>query len=212
MIDNELEKYSEEHTSPETENLYKLNRETHIKVLMPRMLSGKIQGKFLTMLSELIRPKRILEIGTFTGYSALCLAKGMDDNGELITIDKNPELEFISKKYFGKSGLGEKIKLINGNALEIIPELEGNFDLVFIDADKANYLNYYKMLIDRVNSGGFIIADNVLWAGKVLHKDIPEKDIDTHGIIAFNDFVHEDVRVENLLLPLRDGLMILKKR
>ncbi len=210
-MENELEKYAEDHSSPEDKILHELNRETHLKVLKPRMLSGKTQGQLLKMLSTLLKPKRILEIGTYTGYSAICLAQGLPEDGELITIDKNEELKSMAEKYFEKSGLNNKIHLINGNALEIIPTLSGTFDMVFIDADKKNYTNYYDLLIDRIPIGGYMIADNVLWSGKVLNKNIPAKDLDTLNIIKFNEAITQDKRVENLLLPIRDGLMILKK-
>ncbi len=210
MIDMELERYADRHTSEEENLLYQLNRETHLKVLLPRMLSGKIQGKFLKFISQMIQPKRILEVGTYTGYSALCLAMGLPSDGELITIDKNPELEAIATKYFEKSKNRNKIRHVCGNAMEIIPELEGEFDLVFLDADKSNYLNYYNLLLDKIPQGGYILADNVLWSGKVV-QEVSPKDVDTKAILEFNSYVQNDPRVENVLLPFRDGLLLIKK-
>ncbi|MBI9033750.1 MAG: class I SAM-dependent methyltransferase [Bacteroidales bacterium] len=210
MIDVELERYAENHTSEEENLLYQLNRETHLKVLLPRMLSGKVQGKFLKFVSQMIQPKRILEIGTYTGYSALCLAMGLREDGELVTIDKNAELEIIASKYFQKSENRDKIRFISGDAMQVIPQLEGDFDLIFLDADKSNYLNYYKLLIDRVPKGGYILADNVLWSGKVV-QELDPKDVDTKAILEFNQYVQDDPGVENVLLPFRDGLLLIKK-
>lgn len=210
MINPEFEKYAEKHSTKESDILYKLNRETHLKVLMPRMLSGAIQGKFLEMVSCMIRPKQILEIGTYTGYSAICLAKGLPVDGTIHTIEKNPELENMSKKFFKAAGIEHQVKYYLGNALDIIPNINEVLDLVFLDADKDNYLNYYHLVIDKVRTGGFILADNVFWSGKVLNKPDPN-DKETLGIIAFNDFIQNDDRVDNLMLPLRDGLMLIKK-
>lgn len=210
FLSKELATYVEEHTSPEPEVLKRLNRETHAKVLMPRMLSGHLQGRFLSFLSRMLQPKYILEIGTYTGYSALCLSEGITENGKLITIDKNEELESMVRKYISESGKEDTIELRIGNALDIIPTIDLIFDLVFIDADKINYLKYYNLVFDKVKSGGYIIADNVLWSGKVV--DDGKLDKDTKAIMEFNDFVHHDDRVENMLLPIRDGLMILRKK
>jgi predicted O-methyltransferase YrrM len=209
-MERNLEDYIADHTSAESELLQKLNRETHVKILFPRMLSGHLQGKILEMISWMIRPERVLEIGTYTGYSAMCLASGLSENGLIHTIEINPELEEFILKYFKEAGLSEKIKLHIGNALKIIPQLDENFDLVFIDADKENYLNYYNLIFDKVRKGGFILADNALWDGKVVdNKKRPDKE--TEGIIRFNDFVQNDSRVENVLLPVRDGIMIVRK-
>lgn len=206
----EIEEYAEEYTSDVSSLLQKLYRETNVKMVAPQMLSGKLQGKLLKMISMMIRPERILEIGTFTGYSAICLSEGLAEKGIIHTIEINPELEDMIIKYFKESGLIEKVLLHIGNALDIIPTIEGDFDLVFIDADKENYLNYYMMVFDKVRKGGFILADNVLWGGKVLVKT-SSSDTETQGIKSFNDFVKNDKRVEQLLLPIRDGLMIIRK-
>lgn len=205
-----IEQYVQDHSSEEMQVLQELSRETQAKVLRPRMLSGHIQGLFLQMISKLIRPERILEIGTYTGYSAICLAKGLNENGILHTIEVNDELESIIRKYLNKAGLTDKISLHFGNALNIIPSLKETWDLVFIDADKENYLNYYHLIFNQVKSGGWIIADNVLWSGKVA--DDNENDIETLSIRQFNEFIHADERVEHLLLPLRDGLMMIRKK
>jgi predicted O-methyltransferase YrrM len=210
MIDPKLEKYAEKHSSKESEILHNLNRETHLKVLMPRMLSGSLQGKFLEMISCMIRPKQILEIGTYTGYSAICLAKGLPADGTLHTIEKNPELESIAKKYFAEAGIEHQVNYYQGKALDIVPEINEVFDLVFLDADKENYLNYYHLVFDKLRKGGHILADNVFWSGKVLAQPDP-KDKETIGIIQFNDFVQQDDRVENVMLPIRDGLSLIRK-
>lgn len=210
FLPEEIERYAEQHTSAESQTLSDLNRETHYKVLQPRMLSGQLQGRVLSMFSKLMQPKAILEIGTYTGYSAICLAEGLAKNGTLHTIDVNEELETMAKSYFEKAGMAHKIKMHIGNALEIVPTLNQTWDLVFIDADKSNYATYYKMVINQLRPGGLIIADNVLWSGKVLHPP-HEKDLDTAALQKFNKMVHEDERVENVLLPVRDGLLILRK-
>ena len=210
FISDELDEYCVGHTSPENEILSKLNRETHAKVLQSRMLSGHFQGRLLSMLSHMIRPKNILEIGTFTGYSALCMAEGLQENGKLLTIDVNEELEDFVRGFFNQSPLKDKIEFRIGNATEIIPTLTQTFDLVFIDADKLNYDKYYDLVFDRVNQGGYIISDNVLWSGKVV--DLDKKDKDTVSIRAFNKKLHEDPRTENILLPIRDGLIVVRKR
>lgn len=211
FLDEKIEQYALEHSQPESEVLKKLNRETHAKILMPRMLSGHMQGNLLIMLSKMIQPKHILEIGTYTGYSAICLAQGLQNKGKLHTIDINEELEKMVRSFFNEAGLTDKIDYHIGNALEIIPHLNETFDLVFIDADKKNYAAYYDLVIDKVRSGGYIIADNVLWSGKVL--DAKEKmDADTKAIDFFNKKVHSDNRVEHMLLPIRDGLMIARKK
>jgi predicted O-methyltransferase YrrM len=210
ITEAEIIEYAENFSSEESLVLKKLNRETHVKVLYPRMLSGRTQGNFLKMISRMIKPEKILEIGTFTGYSAICLAEGLSEKGMLHTIEINPELEEIILKYFNEAGVSEKINLHIGDAVEIIPTLDETFDLVFIDADKENYLNYYNLVFDKVKNGGFIIADNVLWDGKVLNEPL-SSDTETKAIREFNSFIQQDERVENLLLPLRDGLMLIRK-
>ena len=175
------------------------------------MLSGHLQGRALSMISHMIKPSRILEIGTYTGYSALCMAEGLIEGGKLITLDKNEELEEMVRGYFEKAGYSNAIDFRIGNAIELIPEIDGPFDLVFIDADKANYYNYFKLVFEKVRSGGFIIADNVLWSGKVVQTE-KKIDKDTQAILDFNRLTHEDDRVENVLLPIRDGLMVLRKK
>jgi len=212
FIDPRLQEYAETFTEPESELLKSLNRDTWSNVLIPRMLSGHLQGRILAMFSKLIAPKCILEIGTYTGYSALCLAEGLRKDGVLHTIDINEELQPMISRYFGQSGFGSKLQFHAGNALDIIPELEGPFDLVFIDADKENYSNYFDLVIDRISSGGLIIADNVLWSGKVLDETALATDEETRALWLFTKKVHEDERVENLLLPVRDGLMLLRRK
>lgn len=208
VIAKELQAYAEQHTTEESPLLKKINRDTHSQVLMPRMLSGQLQGRVLSMISCMIRPRAILEIGTYTGYSAICLAEGLQEKGTLVTIDINEELHDRVSGYFTAAGLEDRIDYRIGNATEIIPELKGNFDLVFIDADKENYSRYFDLVIDRVNLNGLILADNVLWSGKVLDAK-PDKD--TRAIVDFNRKVQADVRVENVLLPIRDGMMLMRK-
>ncbi|MTI40093.1 O-methyltransferase [Fulvivirga lutimaris] len=210
FIDQKIQEYAEQHTDNEPEVLKSLNRETHLKVLQPRMLSGHLQGRILSMMSKMINPKYILEIGTYTGYSAICMAEGMQGDGKLVTIDINEELTDMSQSYFEKAGHKDLIESHVGDALNIIPSLDYHWDLVFIDADKVNYSNYFDLVIDRLNDGGFIIADNVLWSGKVV-EPIKPNDKDTEALLLFNKKVNEDTRVENVLMPVRDGLMILRK-
>ena len=211
FLDEKIEQYALAHSQPESEVLKKLNRETYAKILMPRMLSGHMQGNLLSMLSKMIQPKHILEIGTYTGYSAICLVQGLQNEGKLHTIDINEELEKMVRSFFNEAGLTDKIDYHIGNALKIIPHLNETFDLVFIDADKKNYTAYYDLVFDKVRSGGYIIADNVLWSGKVL--DAKDKmDADTKAIDFFNKKVHSANRVEHMLLPVRDGLMIARKK
>jgi len=211
FLPNELEDYISAHSSKEEVLLYDLYRETNLKTTHPRMLSGHTQGVYLQMMASLISAKSILEIGTFTGYSAICLARGMSPEGTLHTIDIKEELFDIAHKYFVKAGLQERIVQYTGHALDIIPKIDYSFDLVFIDADKKNYPQYYEQIIDKLIPGGLIIADNVLWAGKVVEEVAPN-DRDTKGLIAFNKMVTEDDRVENVILPLRDGLMLIRKK
>lgn len=210
MDSEKIEKYILDHTKEEDSLLAELNRETYLKVIQPRMISGHLQGKFLEMISCMINPKAILEIGTYTGYSAICLAKGLSVDGILHTIEINPEFNIFSEKYFERSGLKYKIQQHTGSALDIIPQMDEVLDLVFIDADKENYLNYYKLVFDKVKTGGFILADNALWDGKVI-KNQNQQDKETKGIDEFNKHIQEDKRVENMLLPLRDGIMMVRK-
>lgn len=210
FIDEQLAAYVEEHTQSESELLKKINRDTHVNVLMPRMLSGHLQGQVLRMLSLMIQPAKVLEIGTYTGYSALCLAEGLTETGKLITIDINAELEERVRGYFAESSVKQKIEYRIGNALEIIPTLNESFDLVFIDADKSNYSNYFDLCIEKVRKGGYLIADNVLWSGKIL-MPLEKMDKDTLLIHKFNKKIQEDKRVENVLFPIRDGLMVMRK-
>lgn len=207
FISPELDDYVCAHTAPENALLAKLNRDTHVKVLQPRMLSGHFQGRVLSMLSHMIRPERILEIGTYTGYSALCLAEGLTQTGKLITIDVNAQLEEFVRSYFNESPLGEKIDFRIANALDLIPQLDEQFDIVFIDADKLNYIRYYELVLPKMKKGGYILADNVLWSGKVTG-NYDTLDKDTRLLMDFNRLVQQDPRVENVLLPIRDGIMI----
>jgi predicted O-methyltransferase YrrM len=210
FIPEKLDNYVVTHTQDEPELLKQLNRETYQKILQPRMLSGHYQGRLLSMLSKLINPKTILEIGTYTGYSALCLAEGIQSNGELHTIDIDEELYDFQRKYFDKSGYGSQIHQHLGNALDIIPKLEMTFDLVFIDADKENYANYFNCIINKLNSGGVILSDNVLWSGKVI-ESLQKDDTSTPALIKYNTLLKNDERIETVLLPLRDGLTISRK-
>jgi caffeoyl-CoA O-methyltransferase len=211
FIDSKLDDYVCLHTSDEPQILYELNRETHLKVLQPRMLSGHFQGRLLSMISKLISPTNILEIGTYTAYSTLCLLEGLNKNGKITTIDINEELEDIVRKYISKAEAEQKIDYQIGDAIEIIPTLNQEFDLVFIDADKTNYVNYYNLVFDKVKSGGFILTDNVLWSGKVI-QPLKKDDLDTKIILEFNEMVKNDDRVETILLPIRDGLMLTRKK
>ena len=209
MLPKSITDYAEAHTTPTSDLLKKLERETWVKRLHPGMVSGGYQGQFLRMLSQMIAPKRILEIGTFTGYSALCLAEGLPEDGLLHTIEINEEMETPIQEYIDAAGLTDKIKLYIGNALEIVPTIDEQFDLVFIDADKINYSRYYDLVFDKVKTGGYILADNVLWFGKVTEKN---QDEDTAALNAFNQKIQNDARVENVMLTLRDGLSLIRKR
>ena len=207
FISQELENYIEQHSEKEPELLAALNKETYQKVLLPRMLSGHFQGRVLSMLSKLIRPVNILEIGTYTGYSALCLCEGMQENGTLHTIDIKEELVDFQRKHFDKSPWENQIVQHLGEALDIIPTLDMKFDLVFIDADKENYINYFELIVPKMNKGGIILSDNVLWSGKVLEPLHP-KDISTKILLEYNQLLKNDPRVETVLLPIRDGLTV----
>jgi caffeoyl-CoA O-methyltransferase len=211
FLPEEIDRFVCEHTQPEPELLHRINRETNIKILRPRMLSGHLQGRVLSMFNHMIKPKTILEIGTYTGYSAICMAEGLQPGGVIHTIDIDEELEDFVRDKIALAGLNETIQFHVGNALEIIPKLSGNFDLVFIDADKENYLTYFDLIIDRVPSGGYLIADNVLWSGKVVDEQEVQNDPDTKALVEFCDKVHNDSRVQNVLFPVRDGLMVMRK-
>jgi predicted O-methyltransferase YrrM len=208
FLPEDIANYVGSRTSTESDLLKKIGRDTHANILKPRMLSGHVQGRFLAMISQFLKPKNILEIGTYTGYSAICLAEGLSIDGRLTTIDVNEELESRVRSYFQQAGLAEKIEYRIGSALKIIPTITEEFDLVFIDADKENYSTYYDLIFDKVKVGGVILADNVLWSGKVTN---PKPDKDTRAILEFNTKVNNDGRVENLLLPLRDGIMMMRK-
>jgi len=210
FIAQELDQYCCNHSAEENDLLKRINRETHLEVLQPRMLSGHFQGRVLSMLSKMIQPKRILEIGTYTGYSALCLAEGLRKDGKLVTIDVNEELEMRVRGYFDASSYAEQIEYIISPALEVIPTLNETWDLVFIDADKLNYIEYYELVLPLVSAGGYIILDNVLWSGKVVNPE--ENDKDTVLLRKLNTTIHADERVEEVLLPIRDGLMIARKK
>jgi predicted O-methyltransferase YrrM len=211
FLDEKLDRYVCAHTEKEPEILQALNRDTHVNVLNPRMLSGHFQGRVLSMLSHMIQPRDILEIGTYTGYSAICLAEGLQEGGHLVTIDLNEELEDIVDDYIAKSGNVKKIKPLIGDALELIPGLKREFDIVFIDADKSNYINYYNLTFDKVRPGGYFMFDNVLWSGKVLN-DVNSADKDTKVLVELNKMIHEDDRVQEVLFPIRDGLLIARKK
>jgi len=207
FLSEDLENYVAQHSQPEPELLSELSRETHLKVLQPRMLSGHLQGRVLSMLSKIIRPECILEIGTYTGYSAICLAEGLSPAGELHTLDINEELYDFQRSYFDRSGFGKQIIQHTGNALNIIPSLDLKFDLAFIDADKENYANYFDLIIEKMKPGGIILSDNVLWSGKVI-QEVKPNDKSTKALIAYNQKLIEDPRVETVLLPIRDGLSL----
>jgi caffeoyl-CoA O-methyltransferase len=207
FLPEKIDDYVVAHSQEEPELLQELNRETWQKVLNPRMLSGGFQGRLLSMISKLIQPTNILEIGTYTGYSALAMAEGMQEGGMLHTIDRNEELYDLQRRFFDKSPHGANIKQYIGNALDIIPQIDSTFDLVFIDADKANYSNYFEQIIGKMNKGGVILSDNVLWSGKVV-EPVEEKDVDTAALLVYNKMMNEDPRIETVLLPIRDGLTL----
>ena len=211
FIDAKLDEYVCNHSENEPNVLRDLNRKTHLSVMQPRMLSGHFQGRVLSMLSHMIQPQRILEIGTYTGYSALCFAEGLAPNGKITTIDVNEELEDLVREYIEKAGMTNQVEYLIGDATQLIPTLNDVFDIVFIDADKKNYCTYYDLVFDKVRKGGYIIADNVLWSGKVL-EDYDSLDRETKVLMDYNKKIHEDDRVQEVLLPIRDGLMIARKK
>lgn len=204
-----IEEYLEDHTTPMDEVLESLYRETYLHEMNPRMVSGPVQGRFLQFLCEMLQPKRVLEIGTFTGFSTICMARGMAKDGLLTTIEANEEYEDVIRRYLARAGVADRVELIVGDAKQVIPGLDGLFDLVYLDADKVNYPFYYDLLVDKIRPGGFLLADNVLWNGKVL--DMRARERDTQAIQAFNDQVQQDSRVENVMLPLRDGMMLVRR-
>ena len=211
-INNEkLDEYLINHSEKEPELLRSLNRETNLKVLQPRMISGAYQGRLLSLISKIINPKKILEIGTFTGYSTLCLAEGLDKNGQIHTIDVNEELYDLQRKYFKKSPFNDNITQHLGNALDIIPKLNQEFDLIFLDADKINYPKYLELLINKLKKGGVLLSDNVLWDGKVLN-EIPQNDISTKAIVEYNRLLNNKLEIDSVILPIRDGITISRKR
>ena len=210
FLPEKLDDYVVAHSQDEPELLQQLTRETYQKILQPIMLSGPYQGRVLSMISKLITPKSVLELGTFTGYATLCLAEGLHPEGEIHTIDVNEELEDFQRKYFDKSGYGTQIHQHLGSAIDILPTLDKTFDLVFIDADKPNYVNYFHLIIDKLNPGGIILSDNVLWHGKVI-EPVDAKDVSTNVVLEFNTLLKEDPRIETVLLPIRDGLTISRK-
>jgi len=213
IVDSNIEQYIEEHTSNPSELLDNVDRETHLKSMYPRMLSGKVQGRFLSMISKMITPKHILEIGTFTGYSAVCLAEGLSEGGKLHTIEVNEELAIQNEMLFNSANLGSVITTHYGNAVEILPQIDVKFDLIFVDADKVNYVNYFNLCIDKLEAGGFMLADNVLWSGKVVSTgNLSHEDKDTNAIKEFNNLVQQDNRVENVIIPLRDGITLIRKK
>jgi predicted O-methyltransferase YrrM len=209
MMERELEHFILDHSTPEEPLLEDLYRQTHLRFVNPNMACGHLQGKFLEMISRMINPSRILEIGTFTGYSAICLAKGLKPDGVLITVEANDELTEFTRSYFVKAGVVDKIEQMTGRAQEIIPELNLIFDLVYIDGDKREYCDYYNLVSDKVRTGGYIIADNVLWGGKAFDKDT--NDAQSKGIIGFNEMIKNQENIENVILPVRDGIMIIRK-
>lgn len=211
FLPEELDDYVVAHSAQEPAHLKALTKETYQKILQPRMLSGAYQGRVLSMISKLVNPKNILEIGTFTGYSGLCLAEGLQEGGALHTIDIKEELVDFQRKHFDASPYGSQIAQHLGQALDIIPTIDTTFDLVFIDADKRNYINYYNVIIDKMNKGGIILSDNVLWSGKVV-EPLNEKDIDTKVLLEYNKLLNEDKRLETVLLPIRDGLTVSRVR
>ncbi|MEI6766642.1 MAG: O-methyltransferase [Bacteroidota bacterium] len=211
MIPEEIQAYAEAHTDAEDTLLQRLRRDTHLTTINPRMISGPVQGKLLQLLCAMIQAGSVLEIGTFTGYSAICLARGISAEGMVHTVEMNPEFEDMAQQYFNESGLADKIKIYIGDAFEVVPDLDFIYDLAFIDGDKEHYPAFYELVFDRVRSGGYIFADNVLWGGKVLNPG-SHPDKETQGIMKFNEMVLKDTRAEKVFLPLRDGLFIIRKK
>ena len=209
-ITEELEEYCEAHSTPESDLLYRLNRETNLKCIKPRMISGHLQGRLLSFISQMMRPKRILEIGTYTGYATLCLAEGLSDDGRIDTIEVDEELEEMIRRYFSQSAYNEKITLHIGDALQVLKQLDATWDLVFMDAEKDDYIAYYELVLPRLRQGGIILADNVLWSGKVI-QEVKTGDKETRALMKFNDYILADKRVKNFLLPFRDGIMVIEK-
>ncbi|MES2559189.1 MAG: class I SAM-dependent methyltransferase [Bacteroidota bacterium] len=212
IIDEKIQQYCDTHTSEESDVLKQLNRDTHANVLQPRMLSGHFQGRLLSMISKMIQPRVVLEIGTYTGYSAICMAEGLAEGGKLITIDVNAEREEMVNAYIAQAGMEGRIQHIIGDALNIVKTLPYTYDLIFIDADKPNYMRYYEMAMEKLNPGGYMLLDNILWSGKVIDENELAKDKDTQLLHSVNERVQEDERVENILLPVRDGLMLLRRK
>lgn len=210
FLPEEIQAYSEAMSSPEPAHLSELNRETHLKILYPRMLSGHLQGRLLSMVSKLVQPKLAVEVGTYTGYSAICMAEGLAPGGKLITIEVDPELEDTITRYFEKAGVADRVELVIADATAYLESIEGPVDLAFLDADKQNYVRYYETLVPKMRSGGVILADNVLWSGRVLDPDVQDKE--TEGLRNFAKFVAGDDRVEQVLLTVRDGIMIIRKK
>jgi predicted O-methyltransferase YrrM len=210
LVNKSVEKYIHRHSGEEEEILHKIWRQTNLRTFYPNMVSGKVQGKLLQMIVKMVQPQTILEIGTFTGYSAVAMALAMPENSKLITIDNNEEIESMAKGFFSEAGLTDKISMITGDAVDIIPKLNNTFDLVFIDADKEQYISYYRAVFPKIKKGGFIIADNVLWGGKVLDK-LVKTDKETKGIQDFNEMINNDNRVEKVMLSVRDGLYLIRK-
>ena len=210
FIDDEIRQYAESHSSAEPELLKKINRETNVNYLFPRMLSGHYQGRLLSIFSSMIRPSSILEIGTYNGYGTICLAEGLRADGIIYTVEINIELEEVIRRNFQEAGITDRVSLYIGNALDVIPGMGSGFDLVYLDADKINYITYFEMLVDRISPGGYIFADNVLWSGKVINNS--DKDKEAYKLQEFNNYIQADERVENILLPVRDGIMIIRKK
>lgn len=211
IVESGINEYIQDHSSPASDILEKIERDTYLKSIYPRMLSGHIQGRFIAMISKMIGPEKVLEIGTFTGYSAICLAEGLSNNGVIHTIEINREFKEQNARYFKAAGISNRITTHFGNAVDIIPQLGIQFDLIFIDADKINYKKYYELSLQNLRIGGFIIADNVLWSGKVIDNKSKKLDKDTQAVKEFNKIVQRDHRVENVMIPLRDGISLIRK-
>jgi len=212
MANNEIDEYCSLHSTPESPLLAELTRQTHLKVLNPRMLSGHVQGLFLKMIVQLLKPTNVLEIGTFTGYSSICIAESLPINGRIHTIEVNDEIALFAQQFFARAECGSRIISHVGDAKQIIQNINEIFQLAFIDGDKREYIAYYNLVMDKLDAGGFILADNVLWDGHVLDKNIKPNDHQTRGIVAFNRHVADDERVENAMLPLRDGITLIRKK